>query len=66
MVPVLPRYLADLPCFALQQPPPLSDTAVETMGKKAAAWFDHTDDDLHQVFIDQGMIQVLISCLYPE
>ncbi|KAG8873439.1 hypothetical protein FRB98_009015, partial [Tulasnella sp. 332] len=58
--------IAGLLCFALQQPPSISDTAFETIDKKATAWFDHQDVDLHRIFIDQGMAPALISYLYPE
>ncbi|KAG8879251.1 hypothetical protein FRB97_001835 [Tulasnella sp. 331] len=58
--------IAGLLCFALQQPPLISDTAFETIENKAEVWFDHKEMDLHRIFIDQGMAPALVSYLYLE
>ncbi|KAG8873438.1 hypothetical protein FRB98_009014 [Tulasnella sp. 332] len=58
--------IAGLLCFALQQPPSISDTAFQTIDNKAAAWFDHDQAELHQIFIDQGLAPALIRYLSHE
>ncbi|KAG8881742.1 hypothetical protein FRB98_004136 [Tulasnella sp. 332] len=58
--------IAGLLSFALQEPQPTRDAALETIQRKSAFWFGHEEADLHQIFIDQGMVQALVRSLYIE
>ncbi|KAG9020860.1 hypothetical protein FRB95_003428 [Tulasnella sp. JGI-2019a] len=63
------RYFPDTAILlesALRQPGSIGDNALKTLDSKLTEWFDHEDDDLHQIFIDRGMARALVQRFYPD
>ncbi|KAG9001666.1 hypothetical protein FRB94_004596 [Tulasnella sp. JGI-2019a] len=54
--------------FALQKSDSVRDSvrdhALETLANKSCVWFDHDEEELHQIFIDRDITQALVECLY--
>ncbi|KAG8993361.1 hypothetical protein FRB94_010830 [Tulasnella sp. JGI-2019a] len=51
--------------FALRQSDSVCDHALETLAQKSPVWFDHAEEELHQIFIRQNMAQALVECESP-